>query len=418
MNLRISFLTLLLLCFIACAAAGPAKKKEAGLFISEEEEISLGKRLDKIVLDHYGYYQSLKLQDYINSIGQSLAGVSDRPQLTYRFKVLNSSDINSFSLPGGYVYITRGLLCFLNSEAELAYILGYEVGHINARHGIKKYTQENNSGFAKGLISIFFSEFKDFDLACVIFEGISKGYGRESELEAISLSRKYMLKAGYSPDAVKCVLKTLSLIKESGGKNAKKDILFHKISSFLPEEKAKIYNTAKYTDLKTGDTEYKKHIENLIFGDNPEDGIIIDGTFKHPGLHFSISFPEEWEIENRSFEIWAKHETRDFFIQVTFHPLDKYNKTGEIAKKIAKRLKLSLISGEETEINALPAFIGDYKGSHYVLGQIQVKAAFINMEDKIYYILCYTKKKEFSLASGYFEQVIESFYRLPLHKIK
>jgi predicted Zn-dependent protease len=114
----------------------------------------------------------------------------------------------------------------------------------------------------------------------------------------------------------------------------------------------------------------------------------------------------------------VKHETQDSFIQITFYNLDKYTLTGKVAKKVAKKLHLNLISGKETKINGLSAFVGDYKGKHFALEKIRVKAAFIAMEDKIYYILCFSKEMEFSFVKDYFEQVIKSFRRLSFHEIK
>jgi predicted Zn-dependent protease len=160
-----------------------------------------------------------------------------------------------------------------------------------------------------------------------------------------------MLKAGYNPGEIKNLLKTLSLIKELGINDAKRNVFFNKFSSFLPEIESKIYNIGKYNNLKIRVEEYKKQIENLIFGDNPEEGVLKNNTFKHQSLHFAITYPAGWEIENRQKEIWVKHETQDFFIQITFYNLDKYTLTGNVAKKVAKKLHLNLIYGKETKIN-------------------------------------------------------------------
>ena len=116
------------------------------MLVSAHQELALGQQAHRQILQEYTPYADTALQQYVDTVGQQLAAVSHRPELTYTFTVLDSTEINAFALPGGYVYITRGLLAYLNSEAELAAVLGHEIGHVTARHGVRQASSAHSSG--------------------------------------------------------------------------------------------------------------------------------------------------------------------------------------------------------------------------------------------------------------------------------
>src|SRR3989304_532222 len=142
-NINLFFYLIILmpsLIFLQCVT-NPVTKEKDFILISEAQEISMGVSADKEVLDTYGLYSDQKLQNYIDEIGQKVAGVSDRKNIKFFFTVVDSTEINAFALPGGYIYITRGILALLNSEAELAGVLGHEIGHVCPRHSAKQISQ-------------------------------------------------------------------------------------------------------------------------------------------------------------------------------------------------------------------------------------------------------------------------------------
>ena len=131
---------LILLIFNGCST-NPVTGQQDFVMMSENQEISLGKKYHAQVLQQTPAYNDQELQDYVQRIGDSLSIKSHRPNLFYRFTVLDSPDINAFALPGGYIYINRGLMAYLSSEEELAAVLGHEIGHVTARHSVRQYSQ-------------------------------------------------------------------------------------------------------------------------------------------------------------------------------------------------------------------------------------------------------------------------------------
>ena len=146
----------------------------------------------------------------MQSIGDSLASRSHRPNLVYRFTVLDSSDINAFALPGGYIFINRGLMSYLSSEEELAAVLAHEIGHVTARHSVRQYSQSQLMSILSTAIEINAGSTAG-NIANLASGALLSGYGREMELEADELGAQYIFEDGYSPQGM---YKVLSVLKD------------------------------------------------------------------------------------------------------------------------------------------------------------------------------------------------------------
>jgi predicted Zn-dependent protease len=144
-----------LLFWISSCAVNPVTGRQELMLLSEPDEIQLGRQTDGQVVQEYGLYEDAKLTAYLNDICQRLGKISHRPNLTYHFKVLDVSVVNAFAVPGGYVYFTRGILASLNNEAELAAVMGHEIGHITARHSARQYSQAQLAQLGLGLGMVF-----------------------------------------------------------------------------------------------------------------------------------------------------------------------------------------------------------------------------------------------------------------------
>ena len=181
---------------ISGCSVNPVTGKQDFVMMSENQEIAMGKRYHAQILQQIPPYQDAELQAYVQKIGDSLSAKSHRPNLFYRFTVLDSPDINAFALPGGYIYINRGLMAYLSSEEELAAVLGHEIGHVTARHSVRQYSQSQILGILSTAIEMNQGRSAG-NLANLASGALLSGYGREMELEADDLGAQYIYQEGY-----------------------------------------------------------------------------------------------------------------------------------------------------------------------------------------------------------------------------
>src|SRR4051812_5990487 len=209
---------LLFVAVLSACATNPATGKRQFSLMSEEQEISIGQEQDGQVRKEMGAYADRELQQYVNDIGVKLAQVAERPNLPWHFTVVDVPAINAFALPGGYIYITRGILPFLQDEAQLAGVLGHEIGHVTARHAAQQYTRSIGGTIGLAALSIFVPAARPLgDIASSALGVLFLKYGRGDELQADSLGAKYESTGGWDPDGVPSMLSTLGRLDEAAG---------------------------------------------------------------------------------------------------------------------------------------------------------------------------------------------------------
>ena len=400
-------------------AVNPVTKKQQFVLMSEEQELTIGKRMDPQIIKEYGLYDDTGLQEYVDMIGQKIAEKSDRPELFYHFKVLDSPVINAFALPGGYIYITRGILAVLNNEAQLAGVLGHEAGHVTARHAVRQYTQAQSYQALATLASIFVPEFRSRELqqlADIAAVGIIRGYGREMEMESDRLGIKYSYNAGYNPKAVPDFLSVLKLVSKE-----QEDSFFHGFFATHPDTarrikvanmKAKNLVTKEKSDKPVFNTDkYLNQIEGLIYGENPKEGIINDRLFQHPVMRFEITYPEGWKIYNNKAAVIAKDKEKDekYISQLTIEVLGKRTSTEIYAKKFFKRNNIKPINTSNEIINGLDAYLATFEQKDKKSKLLKVLAAFILWQNKMFLLTGFSEKEDYNEGEKYFTQIMHSF---------
>lgn len=199
----------LVLSWLAGCAVNPATGRNDFVMMSERQELDLGARYNQEIAKENPRYNDAKLQAYIQRAGERVARASHRNQLNYVFTLVDSPDVNAFALPGGYIYIHRGLLAYLNSEAELAAVLGHEVGHVTARHSVRQQSQSTAWGLLGQAAAIGTGVGALGDLTSVMGNAFVRGYGRDMELEADGLGAQYLARGGYDPQAMIEVVRVL-----------------------------------------------------------------------------------------------------------------------------------------------------------------------------------------------------------------
>ena len=326
---RLVFLFLIL--SLSGCAVNPVTGKQDFVVLSEEQEIQMGREYNAQILRQYQIYEDEKIQNYVQSIGESLAKKSHRPNLIYRFTVLDSPEINAFALPGGYIYINRGLMAYMSSEEELAAVLGHEIGHVTARHSVRQYSQAQLMGVLSAAIEINSGRTAG-DLANLASGALLSGYGREMELEADDLGAQYIYQDGYSPQGMYDVLAVLKDQEIYSKKVAKQRGIeprnYHGVFASHPSNDKRLQeildnvsqNFVKGTNKSKSN--YLAMIEGMVFGDSQQAGVTRGNEFFHGPLNLYLSFPENWEIINNANSLVFKAPFGEATLQVTLEDLN------------------------------------------------------------------------------------------------
>ncbi len=313
---------------LAGCAQNPVSGKQDFVMMSEAQEISLGRSADLDVRKQYKVYDNPALQNYVNEVGQQVAKRSHRPNLQYHFTVLDSPEINAFALPGGYVYITRGIMAYLNSEAELAAVLGHEVGHVTARHGVKQQSASQATSIGISLASIFVPQLGTqlgHDISNLLGGALLSGYGRDHELEADRLGAQYLARTEYDPQAmirVVGVLKNQELFDaEIAKQEGREPRRYHGTFATHPDNDTRLHQVVgeaknlTVANPKENRAEYLKQTTGMVFNDSVEEGIVRDNLFMHRDLGIALKFPASWNVKNLPTQLIALNPQNDAAIQ-------------------------------------------------------------------------------------------------------
>lgn len=199
-------------------AVNPVTGKREFMLMSEAQEIEMGNEAHGQIVAEYGSYVDSSMQDWFNEKGQEMAAITHRKHLTHHFTVLDSPVINAFAVPGGFVYVTRGILGYFNDEAQFAGVLAHELGHVNARHTAARYSKAKLANFGLAVGSIFSEEFAKYS------QFVSLGttllflkFSRNDERQADKLGVEYSSAVSYDAVHMSDFFKTLERLRPEGG---------------------------------------------------------------------------------------------------------------------------------------------------------------------------------------------------------
>ena len=319
---------------IAACSTNPVTGEQDFVLMSESQEINLGRQYSAQIIKEMPSYEDAALAEMVQRVGERLAANSHRQDLIYRFTVLDSTSVNAFALPGGYIYITRGMLAYLNSEAELAAVLGHEIGHVTARHSVRQHSTATAAGLVGAVISAA-SGIQGMDtLTNLAGTAFVRGYGREHELEADRLGAEYLAKSGYDPKAmleVVGVLKNQEAFEVATAKQEGREAnTYHGLFSTHPDNDARFQEVvAAANKYKTGSATrverdgFLRALDGMTYGTSAREGVVRDNDFYHAPLDFAVSFPKGWRIDNKPEKIIAIPRSNDGLIQVSVADLNK-----------------------------------------------------------------------------------------------
>ncbi len=298
--LRSVLITIFSYCMYSCAVNPVSGKKELSL-MSEEKEIQMGKQYDPSIVASMGLYEDPEIQAFIEEKGREMAAISHRPNLPYEFKVVDSPVINAFAVPGGFVYFTRGILAHFSNEAEFAGVLGHEIGHITAKHGVRQQTSQilSQIGLIGGVILTKGQAAQELSQAVGL---LNLKYGRNHESESDKLGVEYSTKIGYDSNKMANFFFTLNRMREQAGvsiptfQSTHPDPLdrYQKVKDMSSQAQAEL----GLTNPKVGRNSYLRMIDGLMYGEDPQQGYVEDDFFYHPVMRFKFPVPREWRTAN------------------------------------------------------------------------------------------------------------------------
>ena len=324
-GLRVRLTPLLLAGLLAAGCASvvnPVSGRSELTVMSEADEVALGAKEHRQILAQQGVVDDPALAAYVDRVGQRLAAQSHRAQLRWTFTVLDSPEVNAFALPGGYVYVTRGILAVLRDEAELAGVLGHEIGHVTARHGAQRATRQQTAGLGVLAATVFGAAFGLGDVAQQLSSaaaaGVVASYGREQELQADQLGAEYLARNDYAPQRMIDVIAALKRQEQYAAAQARAAgrepasggnwLASHPSNAQRLDQIRRIADGYPTPDKPVeGRSAYLAAIDGLDFGDSPAQGLVRGRVFVHGGLGIALTAPAGWQLRNTPSTLLAAH---------------------------------------------------------------------------------------------------------------
>ncbi|MGB7294687.1 MAG: M48 family metalloprotease [Candidatus Aminicenantales bacterium] len=398
---------------VSCAI-NPVTGKRELMLLSSADEVAMGQQTDPQILQTYGKYEDADLARYVSAIGKKLGALSHQPNLTYTIQVLDSPAVNAFAVPGGYVYLTRGILAYLNDEAELAGVLGHEIGHIAARHSAQQYSKAQFAQLGLGLGSMVSKTFRKY--AGVAEFGVGMlflSFSRDDERQADALGVEYSSKAGYDSNHMANLFVSLERLnpgESQGGlpgwfsthPNPPDRIAAIKQDTLAWREKI------KQTKFAVNRDQYLRQIDGIVFGEDPRQGYVEGNVFYHPQLRFQFPVPAGWKVNNTASQVQMINQQQNAIILFSMAP---EKSSSAAAQAFIKESQAVVVKSERTQVNGLQAYrlISDVTLEQ---GVIRVMSYFIQKGQTVYAFLGYTEQSRFNGYSSVFEQTMGRFKNL------
>ena len=352
--------SLVLAALLAGCATNPVTGRREFTLVSAGQEEQMGREGYQAVLAEYGAYEDSTVQRFVNETGQRIAHVSHRPDLDWHFTVIDDPSVNAFAMPGGYIYVTRGILAHLNSEAQLAGVLGHEIGHVTHRHSAEQITRQQVTGLGLGIASIASPTVARYgQLAQQALGLMFLKFSREHENEADDLGVEYATKAGYDPREIPPTYAMLKRVSERSGQRLPGFLSTHPDPGDREARTGQLARAASAgkTGLLVRRHEYVQRLEGIVFGDDPRGGYFEGNEFYHPSLRFALTFPEGWNHQNTHRAVAAATPQQRAAMQLALADAGDLTPSAYVAK-LAGGGRISGSQGASESIAGLSAWVG------------------------------------------------------------
>jgi len=409
---RVMFLLVAGLALSACAI-NPATGNNQLMLVSEDQEIAMGRQADTAVVASIGLYPDATWQRYIQQLGARIAATSERPNLPWTFRVVDDPAVNAFALPGGFIYVTRGLLAHLTNEAELASVVGHEIGHVTARHTAAEMSKQQLIGLGLAAGSMASSQVAKYAGTANQALGILYlKFSRDDESQADQLGLRYMRRASYDPRQMPEVFRMLERLGAAEGgarlptwlethpSPANRVAAISAQIAALPQD---------FSGTSVNRDAYERLLDGLVFGNNPRQGYFAGNQFFHPDLRFRIAFPDGWALTNGAQAVIAVSPAKDAAIELS--------QAAEPSADAAARAFLAqqgITSGSSarlTLVGGLPGVSAPFAAATES-GTLRGTVLFVEYSGAVYRIVGYAPEARWPSYQGAAERAEQSFQRL------
>ncbi|MEJ0037217.1 MAG: M48 family metalloprotease [Gammaproteobacteria bacterium] len=352
---------------VSGCATNPVTGRPNVVFGTQQGEKEQARRYYQQIIQAYGLYEDQALQDYVQMVGSKIAKNSHLPDWDFKFTVLDDESINAFTTGGGYVYIHRGIMAYMQSEAELASVLGHEIGHVTARHPAQAQTRGVLASVLATGAAIMTGSSAVAELANIGAEAWIQGYGRENEMQADRLGLEYATKTGYRPEAMADMFKVLKAQETFEFQRAKDEgrepNIYHGVFDSHPAPDARAVQAAKGAAQITSEPPggwidnqdaYMRAIDGMPYGSSRAQGIVRDNRFYHADMGVTLAFPRGWTVQNERDRILAYTKNKDAIMQITSPPRPEKRGPREFLLEYLKGQSFS--KGEALSVNGMDGY--------------------------------------------------------------
>lgn len=402
-----------LLLLAAGCATNPVTGKKELVLISESQEIQMGQQAAVEVRQSSGLVPDSALQAYVRGIGLRIAKASERPNLPWSFDVVDAPAVNAFALPGGSIFITRGILGYMQNEAELATVLGHEIGHVTARHSVHQMSQQQIAQGILGVGSILNSSVAA--VAGVASQGLGilfLKYSRDNETQADDLGFRYALNDGYDVRAMRSMFEMLERVTtSSGGGRLPQWLATH------PDPGNRIARTdqrlagvtADLSKARVNRDPFVRHLDGLVFGENPRQGFFEGQRFNHPDLAFRFDFPVGWKTQNQPSSVVGVSPNQNAMVALS---VPGNQAPDQALAAFVGQQGIQAANQSSAALNGFPAAAADFQAQSQDGQAIAGRVVFLAYGGTTYRLIGYGAAAAFSNHRGAVLQAFQSFGRL------
>ncbi len=369
-----------------CATNPVTGRRELSL-VSPERELQMGLEGYKAVSVEYGLYDDPALQAYVDSVGQRVARVSHLPSLTWHFTVIDDPSVNAFAMPGGYIYITRGILPYLNSEAQLAGVLGHEIGHVTHRHTAEQITQQQVYGLGLGVASALSETARRYgDVAQQALGILFLKYSRTDETEADELGVEYATRAGYDPREIPGTYAMLKRVSEQSGQRLPGFLSTHPDPGDRETRTAELAKAAVQgkSGLVVDGRRYVRRMDGVVFGADPREGYFVGDLYVQPTLGFQIGFPAGWQHQDSRAAVTAQEPNKQAVMQLSLADAGTLSPLAYVQQLVQKGT-LATAEGSPETIGGFAGWVGRVLMPQQQGEPLPTAAGFVRRDDSHLY---------------------------------